>query len=222
MQRKGFRVRLPWVLMEDVSFFTEQQVLSETHVPLEAEPGPVASEHYRGYRKGRVVACADVVSISNHMEDPMVLLSRRTRAPMQGEWWVQGGTMSCYTSIDRFLQWAFLRECDLLPLPADQLNDFQFMRRFVHNPKSIPVACGYDVPCLIGVYRVPLNELPDAIAPVGLGVIKKSLVPKIGHDADHDRIRWATERDIRRDTTLHPYVRHISLRALKIYKEYFV
>lgn len=218
------RLRLPWVMMEMVAPFANQKVLAQTIIPAEARPGPVPEEAYHANRQGRVAACADVVAVSTHLRKPAVLLSRRTRTPMKGHWWVQGGTISCYTPVDCFLQWAFLRECGLLPRSLAKFTDFKFARMLRRRkvPKALhTVVRAFAVPCLLGVYRVPLNELPDAFAPVGLGIIKKSLVPKIGHDKDHDQIRWATERDIRRDTKLHAYVRHIVLRAFEVYREYF-
>lgn len=218
---RRIRIRLPWVLMETVSLFAKQKVLAETIIPADACPGWVEPEVFQPYARGKPRVCADVVSISTHLGKPTVLLSRRKGKPMKGHWWVQGGGISGYVPVDRFLQWAFLRECGLLPAAPDDLTDFKFAMKIMKDLSAFPDTRRFRVPCLIGVYRAPLNELPDAFVPVGLGIIKKSLVPKIGHDRDHDQIRWATEYEIRRDKHLHPYVQHIVLRAFKVFREYF-
>jgi ADP-ribose pyrophosphatase YjhB (NUDIX family) len=89
-----------------------------TSVP-EGVTSGVDPETYSAYRKGRDSACVDLV-ITTELEngEPAVMLSLRSKdVCFGGKWWVYGGALQAYESIDNFISDRAKRECGVEARP---------------------------------------------------------------------------------------------------------
>lgn len=74
-------------------------------IPADA-PNKVSSEHYHGYRHGKVGACADIITWTlNAVGEPAVILTfRKEGVCFERQWWMQGGAIDAFAPITEFVE----------------------------------------------------------------------------------------------------------------------
>ncbi|MDP3771772.1 MAG: hypothetical protein Q8Q94_00140 [bacterium] len=113
------------IWMRNVSDLTKERKLRYVHagevditVPPGHRSGGVSPDIYDGYRQGLDSACADVV-ITTRMPDGeagFLAVKRALGKPFGGKWWMQGGAIHSYRSIESFLVDRAERECGVSPV----------------------------------------------------------------------------------------------------------
>ena len=87
-------------------------------VPAGHRFGGVAQRVYDGYRNGLEGACADIVITARMPKNgtPVVLASRRAMdKPFGRQWWMQGGAVHSYRSLQEFIIERAEKECGVRP-----------------------------------------------------------------------------------------------------------
>jgi len=132
----------------------------------------VSSDTYNEYRRGRDSACVDIVLVT-HLENgtPAVLMSLRNPGVcFGGKWWIYGGALQAYMSIEEFISARATKECGVPVKPE----------------------------VLIGVYRTIAEDhigstlQPCYAARVPIEVIRA----KMSTDEGHSNVRLFTISDL--------------------------
>ncbi len=116
------------------SEWRRQQVALEMKNSPEVTPAQVLSriEDINGvnimaeYRRGKEMACADVVICTIEGGTPKVLLSKRNKnEPFGGYWWVHGGSLGAYVDMREFITKRAERECGVRVEPQVLLGFYR-------------------------------------------------------------------------------------------------
>lgn len=157
--------------------------MQEVQVPSGHRLG-VDESVYLGYRRGLDSACADIVITSRNVHgEPVVLLTRRAKAPFNGVWWVQGGAIHAYRSIIEFVKERAKRECGVEPL----------------------------IETLIGIYRTCAEDgVASTLNLCYCGRIFRADLERSRPVADRDHSTWKlftlSEYNALPSTECHPYI----------------
>lgn len=174
------------------------QRIHQLLIPESATRRGVSSDIYDGYRKGLVSACADAVVVQVRDGKPRVPLIRRTRPPFSGCWWVMGGAIFNFRSINQFLLWKIARETRLTTLDIDA---------FVHDNALLDetkICSGIRIVGCMGVARTAADDtvgekVCDTLNVCYLAEIAPDI--EISHDRDHDSIRFFEWDDLLKKDT---------------------
>jgi hypothetical protein len=127
-------VKYEGIILENPNFSTDLKRLArpvagvEVSVP-EGVVNGVSPEVYSEYRKGRDSACVDIV-IATTLEsgEPAVLLSKRAENVCYGgKWWIYGGALQSYRSIEDFISERAEKECGVPVEPRALIGVYRTM-----------------------------------------------------------------------------------------------
>lgn len=192
------------VILEN--FFLKEEwrchtAISRVHaVTLAGQPEGVTSgvspKVYNEYRRGRDSACVDIVLVTRlENGNPAVLMSlRKPNVCFGGKWWIYGGALQAYMSIEEFIAGQATKECGILVTPE----------------------------VLVGVYRTMAEDFigstlqPCYAARVPIEVIRA----KMSVDEGHSSVRLFTISDLcllegKREDDYHWYPVRVALLALE-------
>lgn len=129
-------------------------------------------ETYNEYRRGLECACADIV-VCTRLPDgkPAVLASKRAKHKPCGEyWWMQGGAIQAYRSVEEFVAERAEKECGVRPT----------------------------VEGLIGVFRICAEDLiASTLGPCYVGSVPfADISGKFRSDGDHTDCRIFTFEEL--------------------------
>lgn len=164
----------------------------EVYIPKGVTAG-VPPEVYSEYRKGRDSACVDIVLVTR-LEDgtPAVLLSLRKPDVCYGnKWWIYGGALQAYRSVEDFISERATKECGVPVMPQ----------------------------VLIGVYRTMSEDYVGSTLQLcyAAQVPIEAVRAKMSTDPNHSSVRLFTLAELEEipDENGHWYPMHVSRIALK-------
>lgn len=133
----------------------------------------VPKDIYDQYRAGRDSACVDLMVATKRHGKPAVLLSKRkTSVCYGGKWWMYGGALQSYASIEAFIAERVRRECGV----------------------DITGRCKK---ALVGVYRTASSDhIGSTLQPCYAAWVDENELASILTDDAHDVLRIFTPSDI--------------------------
>jgi ADP-ribose pyrophosphatase YjhB (NUDIX family) len=109
--------------------YPDASIMSIPHKPEGVRTNGVDETIYTGYRMGLDSACVDIV-ITTRLEDgtPAVLMSRRKdNVCYGGMWWIYGGALQAYKTIDNFIADRAKKECGIIVSPQALIGVYRTM-----------------------------------------------------------------------------------------------
>ena len=166
--------------------------IDEVNIPDGVMPG-VSPDIYNAYRQGRDSACVDIAIITKLSDGkPAILLSLRKKdVCFGGKWWIYGGALQAYTTVEDFITGRASKECGVSVKPE----------------------------VLVGVYRtIAGDHIGSTLQPCYASRVPfEAIQAKMATDSNHENIRLFTleELDAIPEWEHHWYPMRVARIALK-------
>lgn len=132
----------------------------------------VSKDIYDQYRAGRDSACIDLVIAGVFRGNPVVLLSKRSKTVCYGEkWWMYGGALAAYASIE------------------------EFITERVKKESGVDIKDG--LKALVGVYRTGSSDQAGSTLQVCYAAfVQEDVLESFSVDSAHDQAKLFTKEDL--------------------------